>query len=118
MENVTLGEVALVLAFLVGLVTSVSFLAKKFKEALEAMFKDQMNEFTKKMDEMQAQIGRVDIESTKNYLVQFLSRVEKGDEVDEIEIERFHEQYDHYTKGGGNSYIRHKVDKMKEGGLL
>lgn len=118
MENITLGEVALFLAFLVGLITSLSFLVKKIKEALSDMFKDQMNAINKKMDELQGQIGRVDIESTKNYLVQFLSRVEKGDEIDEIEVERFHEQYDHYVKAGGNSYIRHKVEKLKEGGLL
>lgn len=118
MENITLGEITVALAFLAGLITSATFLVKKMKEALEGMFKDQLVQITKEMNSLKDQIQRVDAESTKNYLVQFLSRVEKGDEIDEIEVERFHEQFDHYVKGGGNSYIKHKVEKLKERGML
>lgn len=118
MENITLGEVVAALAVVVGLITSVSFLLKKLQEGMRKMFDDQLKAIDKRMDSMESKIDKVDFEATKNYLVQFFSQVEKGDTVEDIEIERFHEQYDHYIANGGNSYIRGKFEKLKERGML
>ena len=58
------------------------------------------------------------MQACKNYLVSFLSDVEKDELTDEIERERFWEQYQHYTEHGGNSYIKRKVEKLKSEGKL
>ena len=57
-------------------------------------------------------------DNAKNYLVPFLSKVVRGEPIDEIELERFHEEYEFYLKHGGNSYVKSRVDKLiKEGKL-
>ena len=118
MENITLGQIVAALAIIAGLITSASFLLKKLEEGLRKMFDDQLKAIDKRMDSMESKIDKVDIEATKNYLVQFFSKVEQGDTVEDIEIERFHEQYDHYIANGGNSYIKGKFEKLKERGML
>ena len=56
--------------------------------------------------------------TSKNFLVAKIAEVDKGNKLDEIEKERFWEQYEHYSKIGGNSYIQRKVDELKESGKL
>lgn len=111
MEQITLGDFAAFLAFLAGLGGSIATIVHFVKKALSGLFKEQMGE-------IMAQIQSVDLENCKNYLVTFLSKVERGEPFDEIEYERFHEQYEHYQKIGGNSYIRAKVEKLKAEGKL
>lgn len=67
---------------------------------------------------VRAELRKVDMESTKNYLVMVLSDIEKGKKMDEIESERFWEQYRHYVDAGGNSYIKRRVEKYKDEGLI
>ena len=43
---------------------------------------------------------------------------EQDEPIDEIERERFWEQYEHYVKCGGNSYIQRKVENLKQAGKL
>lgn len=58
------------------------------------------------------------MQACKNYLVSFLSDVEKNHPIDETERERFWEQYQHYTEHGGNSYIKRKVEHLQSEGKL
>ena len=118
MENITLGQIAIAVAFVVGLVSGASFLMNKVKDALAQMFTDQLKAINYRMDALESKITDVDMQNCKNYLVNFLSRVEKGEKMDEIETERFHEQFDRYINKGGNSYIKQKKDKLTEKGLL
>lgn len=58
-------------------------------------------------------IDKLDINQCKNFLVTFLKSVEKGEEMDEVEIQRAHEVYDHYIKDlKGNSYIHDKWERL------
>jgi len=67
---------------------------------------------------MRSEIRKVDMEGCKNYLVMVLSEIDRGHKMDEIESERFWEQYRHYVDAGGNSYIKRRVERYKEEGLL
>ena len=103
-----LGSALLWLATLIGSCTAIySALKKAIQKLFQIMTKDIHNE-----------IARVDLENCKNYLVTFLARVERGEPVDEIEKQRFWEQYEHYSSNGGNSYIANKVEKEKATGRL
>lgn len=107
MEQITLGDIATWAAFIVALGGSVAAIIKGVGKAVEKL-----------LEPVKKQIRDVDLENCKNYLVTFLAAVERGQEHDEIELERFHEQLSHYQSIGGNSYIKAKVDKlMKEGKL-
>lgn len=118
MEQITIGQIGLAVTFLVGLITGVGYLHKHLTDLLKKSLRDQFDPITRKIDELQTKIDTVDMESCKNYLVDFLADLDRGQEIDEIERERFWEQYEHYTKKGGNSYIHRKVEQLKSEGKL
>lgn len=100
MENITLGDIARWVAFVVALGGSIATIIRGVKKAVEAI------------------ILPLSLDNAKNYLVPFLSKVERGEPVDEIELERFHEEYTFYTNHGGNSYIKSRVAKLQKEGKL
>ena len=118
MTEITLGQIAAAIAFLVALLTGGSYLIKQLKAAIVQALKDQFDPINKKIDGLDKKIDQVDMQATKNFLVQFLSDIEKGMLIDEIQKERFWEQYKHYTVIGGNSYIKKKVDQLERDGKL
>ena len=117
-ENVTLGQIALGLAFIVGIITSTGFLIKHIKDWINQAMSDQLEAIKSEFKAVSAKVDNVDMESCKNYLVVFLSGVDKGNTVDEIEKERFYEQFQHYSSIGGNSYIKRKVEQLEAEGKL
>lgn len=100
MEQITLGDIATWAAFVVALGGSVAAIIRGVKKAVEAI------------------ILPLSLDNAKNYLVPFLCKVERGEPVDEIELERFHEEYAFYIEHGGNSYVKSRVDKLKQAGKL
>lgn len=100
MEQISLGDLARWAAFVVALGGSIAAIIKGVKNAVEKLLEP------------------LSLDNAKNYLVPFLSKVERGEPVDEIELERFHEEYQFYTDHGGNSYIRSRVEKLKKTGKL
>lgn len=114
MQNITIGQIATAVAFLVALFTGLGYLAKEMKKMLTQALKDEFKPINQKIDTLESKLNSVDMESCKNFLVRFLSDVEKGVDIDEIERERFWEEYEHYQKIGGNSYIKKKVEKLKD----
>jgi len=125
MEQITLGQIGTIVAFLVTLITGLGFLLKKLKEFISNSLTKEFEDIGKrfdtidgKMDELSSRIEDTDMNATKNFLVRFLADVEQGQILDGVEWARFWEQYDHYTKCGGNSYIKEKVEEFKTKGLL
>lgn len=118
MENITIGELSLGIAFLVSLISGGLFLHGQLKKYIGSQLKDEFQGINDRLDHIDGRLDVVDMEACKNYLVQFLSRVERDIAVDEIERERFYEQFAHYEKMGGNSYIKQKVNKLQAEGKL
>ena len=118
MEQITIGQIALAISFLVGLIGGISYLKTHIEKWISESLKDQFAAIDTQMNTLQKHIDDIDMATCKNFLVARLAEAEKGLPWDEIETERFYEQYEHYTKHGGNSYIVNKVDKLKEQGYL
>lgn len=117
-KNVTVGDI---IAFILGLATVIGACgvilklgSKAFTKALEKAMKPTND----RLDGMAVQILEVDMSQCKNFLVRFLADVEQGNQLDEIEKERFYETYEHYIKNGGNSYIKDKVARLRRSGKL
>lgn len=100
MQNITLGDIATWAAFIVALGGSVAAIIKGVQKVVEKL------------------LLPLSLDNAKNYLVPFLSKVERGEAVDEIELERFHEEYTFYTSHGGNSYVKSRVSKLEKEGKL
>lgn len=112
MENLTFSDVSTALTVLVGFIGSVGYLRTKMKKWIKSAFDD--SDLNKELKEVSDRLCKVDMESCKNYLVVTISGIEKGHHLCDIEHERFWEQYEHYQKIGGNSYISRKVEQLKE----
>lgn len=103
MENITLGQIATILAFIVGLLGSVKYLSKELK-----------NQVNKTLEPINNSIKELDVGQCKNYLVRYLKDVEQGNKLDEVEVERAYEIYDHYTNDlKQNSYIHKRWEELE-----
>lgn len=118
MTNITIGQMGAAIAFLVALIAGVQSLKKSMKGWLESTLKEKFDGLEKSNAEILKRLDSVDIENCKNYLVTFLAEAARGEMKDETELQRFWEEYEHYTQKGGNSYIRNKVDDLKARKLL
>ncbi len=113
MEQITLGQLEAWALFILGLGSAAAGIIAGVKKALKALFKEQMETIDKRLDQQEAQIKKIDLENCKNFLVSYLDKIENNGTTGEIETQRFWEEYEHYIQGGGNSYIRQKVEKLK-----
>ena len=125
MENITIGQIAVAVAFIAALITGGVKIKDAVKKWLEGLLKSQFDaqkketdDIKKSVNDLKGQLDKVDLENCKNYLVTYLAEVERGEPKDAIESQRFWEEYQHYCDKGGNSYIKEKVSKLKAKALL
>jgi hypothetical protein len=118
MEHITVSQiitgVTVLSSFIAGAVAIYKylcgFLGKQIGEALKPL--------NAKVDNISENMNDMDLDRCKDFLVRFISDLEQGQAVSDIELERFHETYAHYQRIGGNSYIHDKVEKLKKQGKL
>lgn len=118
MKQITVVQLIEFIKYIVGAVAAISALLVGVKKILKKLFDEQMKAINERMDKQEASIKKTDLENCKNFLVSFLAKVEWDTVADEIEKQRFWEEYQHYTESGGNSYIKEKVNKLKSEGKL
>ena len=118
MEELTMADIGLLVGYLVALISGIAFLLSKIKSWLKVALKDEFEPINKNINNMRDEVKEVDMNACKNFLVRSLGDIEKGVPLDEIEKERLWEQYEHYQKIGGNSYIKRKVENLQEQGKL
>lgn len=100
MKQITLGDLYSWATFVIGLVGSIVTIIAGVKKAVGKLLES------------------LAMDNAKNYIVPFLARMERGEPVDSIEVERFHEEYKYYRDHNGNSYIKSRVEKLQKGGKL
>ena len=118
MDKITLGQIAVAVAFLVALIGGVSALLKQIRGWIAAEFTSNIAPLKRDVEGLGKRLDQVDMQGTKNFLVKCITDIERGTPMGEIETERFWEEYEHYIKLGGNSYIAQKVNKLKAEGKL
>ena len=121
-ENITIGQIATAVIFVGSFIGAIELLLvrmkKWIKNSLKNSLKDEFIPIEERLNKLSEQNRNIELSSDKNFLVHFLSCVEQGNIIDEVEIERFYETYKRYHELGGNSYIDHKVEKLKKEGKL
>ena len=118
MENITIGYIIGAVVLLAGFIKGITELKKSFKDWITGLLDDSFKNLSKQLTTLQERIDDVDMSTCKNFLVARLSEIERGNPLDEIERERFWEQYEHYLDIGGNTYIQRKVEQFKSDGKL
>lgn len=118
MEGITLGEISNGLIFIAGILAAGGSITVFFSKRFGRMMSEQLKPTNDKLDALADSIDEVDMANCKNFLVQAISELENDGQLDKVAQERFWENYDHYTKMGGNSYIHTAVEKLKKEGKL
>lgn len=119
MELITLGQIAAGIALIVGLVKGIEYLGQKISAAATKWLQAGLEPTNKKIDGLKANIIEVDASTCKNFLVRVMADIEQGEQIDEIEKERFYETYAHYSNDLHlNTYIHDKYEKLKKAGKL
>lgn len=118
MGNLTLNDISAAILFLVALMGGIAYLHKSLKKFIGDLLKEEFKTIRDDIAGLKADLGVVDMENCKNFIVRFLADVERGDFIADAELQRFWEEYQHYTTKGGNSYIYEWVERLKREGKL
>ena len=122
MENVTIGQISNFIITFAAVLTAGGVICKLAFKSGKKILDRALEPFDKRIDKIEKTNKERDtaihLQMDKNYLVRFLADVEQGAIIDETEKEHFWFTYDDYKIHGGNSYIDHKVDKLKKEGKL
>lgn len=108
-----------VIAGLVAFIKGIEYLGGKISHCTSKWLENGLAPVNRKLDGLDRKLTDVDLSACKNFLVRFLSDVEQGNPIDEVEKERFYETYQHYTDDlHQNTYIHDKVESLKKQGKL
>lgn len=118
MDKITLGQIAVAVAFLVALIGGVSALLKQIRGWIGAEFTANIAPLKREVEGLGERIDEIGKEARKNHIVQSIGQIDAGRTLSDTELERFWEEYEAYRKHGGNSYIAQKVEKLKAEGKL
>lgn len=111
-QNLTLLDIGLIVAFIVGLIEGVKKLKKMIKDFFKGLLDDQFAALNVRLND-------IDKQTCKNFLVRYLADIERGELIYDAEQQRFWEEYDHYVDElHENSYVKEWVAKLKKEGKL
>lgn len=110
-ENIKIGDIIKVLGTIMLIITTCEFFIYRIKKATQKVFDIKLTPINKRLND-------IELSSDKNFIVRFLADIEQGNQIDEVERERFYEIYQRYKELGGNSYVSHKVEKLQKEGKL
>lgn len=104
MNDITLGQIQNFMVWITGFVGAVFVIVKAVQKAIEKGFKP-----------VNDKIDRVDKNSTMNYLVEVMDKVDKGHKLEGVARKRFFDEYEHYTEDlDGNTYVKEEYDRLKK----
>ncbi len=122
MENITVGQIFNFIITFGAVLSAGGVICKLAFKSGKKILDSSLEPFNKRIDEVvdnnNKRFTAMQLQIDKNYLVRFLADLENGTPVDETELEHFWFTYDDYHKNNGNSYIDHKVEKLKKEGKL
>lgn len=119
LESITLGQIAAAVGIIVALIVGFNKISDTIKESMGKVFKDLMQPFSDKLDDIEKSVANIDKATCKNFLVRCLADLEKGNVMSEVEVERFWEQYKHYTTDlKENSFISEWTERLKKEGKI
>jgi len=108
MENITLGQIGVFLAFIVGLISSLEFILARLKKW-----------FRTALEPIKQEINNTELNSCMNYLVIAIEKAKKDKFMSDAEKRRFYEVLDIYAnKYHKNSYIHKEVEDLEHLGIL
>ncbi len=117
MENITLGQMAQGLAFMVALIGSVVYLKKGTVKGLAKVIDCHLKPIKEEIKVIKEETTKNNLSSIKTDLINFMELADKKTISTEQKM-RSYELYDYYCQHGGNSYVHDKWENLKKEGKL
>ena len=117
MEDITLGELAKGLAFVVGFIGSVVYIKKGTIKGLTSVIDSQLKPIKEEIGDLKKEATKNNLSSIKTDLINLMELADKRT----ISLEqkmRSYELYDYYCEHGGNSYVHDKWEHLKKEGKI
>ena len=96
-----------------GLVTAITVILTGTYKMVNTSLKEKLEPINETIKKTNKQIDILDEGHCKDFLLGFLSAVERGEKIDEAELTRAYEVFDHYTNDlKKNSYIHDRWEKV------
>lgn len=96
-----------------GLVTAITVILTGTYKLVNTSLKEKLDPINETIKKTNKQIDILDEGHCKDFLLGFLSAVERGEKIDEAELTRAYEVFDHYTNDlKKNSYIHDRWEKV------
>ncbi|WP_304068656.1 hypothetical protein [Megamonas hypermegale] len=118
MEEITLGQIGIIVSFTAALITGLTVIFKLVSKAATKWIEKCLMPLDKKLDRLEAKVDKVDLSACKNFLVRMFTEIETRDKLGDNERQRIYEVYDRYRKLGGNSYIEDTFNRLRREGKL
>lgn len=118
MDEITLGQMRNFLLWVIAFGTAIITVVRAVKKAVNSAFEPMNKKIDALQESLTKQIEQVDQNATKNYLVQTLAQIDRNGEIDGVSKARLYEQYEHYVKQGGNSYVKDEFERLKKKNIL
>ncbi|AVJ48880.1 hypothetical protein [Lactobacillus phage PMBT4] len=114
-NQIKVADIVTLIIGVVSLVKAIEYLAKDFYDKIGSSITKSTDPISKRLDEIEANINKLDREQCKNFLIQNLI---SDRELKETEKQRIHEVYQHYRELGGNSYIKEEFERRQKEGKI
>lgn len=116
-ENLTLGDLAKGLAFIVGLISSVVYLKKGTIKGIASVIDERLEPIKKEVENLKEETSKNNLSSIKTDLINLMELADK-EKISPEQKMRSYELYDYYCKHGGNSYVHDKWERLKNEGKI
>ena len=117
MENITLGEIAKALTFIVALTGSIIYIKKGTINSLTKVIDSRLEPIKQEIKEVKKETTKNNLSSIKTDLINLMELADR--QIISIEQKmRAYELYDYYGNHGGNSYVHDKWENLRKEGKI
>jgi hypothetical protein len=116
-DDLTLGDLAKWLAFIVGLISSVVYLKKGTIKGIASVIDERLEPIKKEVENLKEETSKNNLSSIKTDLINLMELADK-EKISPEQKMRSYELYDYYCKHGGNSYVHDKWERLKNEGKI
>lgn len=117
MENITIGQIALALTFILSIISNIKGLIKEFKNPLDKKLVKALKPLKDEISSLKKDFNDNKIDSIKRDLINLMCLAEQK-VITEEQKKLAHELYDIYTDAGRNSYVHDKWEHLRKEGLI
>lgn len=117
MENITIGQIALALTFILSIISNIKGLIKEFNNPIDKKLEKALKPVKDEISSLKTDFNNHIIDSVKRDLVNLMCLAEQK-VITEEQKKLAHELYDVYTGAGRNSYVHDKWERLRKEGLI